>query len=209
MLDPLFVKVLKKPLDRAGTALAARGIRADALTWSGFAVGLLGAGAIAAELYLLGLVLILINRLADGLDGAVARATRPTDFGGYLDIVLDFIAYSAIAGGFALSTSAHTTAGVVLMVSFMGTASAFLAFAVIAAKRDLSTEMRGRKSFFYVGGIAEGSETIAFFVIVCLWPESFTLAAWVFIAMCWITVAQRIYQAKEVFGETTDLAANS
>ncbi len=209
MFDPLFVKVLKTPLDRAGHALAARGVDADTLTWLGFGAGVLGAVAIAAEVYLLGLVLILINRIADGLDGAVAHATRPTDFGGYLDIVLDFVAYSAIAAGFAVSTPEHAIAGVVLMVSFMGTASAFLAFAVIAAKRGLSTETRGRKSFFYVGGIAEGSETIAFFAIVCLWPEVFTLAAWIFIVMCWITVAQRVYQAKEVFGDTADTASDS
>lgn len=209
MFDPLFVKVLKTPLNHIGAVLAARGIQANTLTWAGFGVGLLGAMAIAAEFYLLGLALILINRLADGLDGAVARATHPTDFGGYLDIVLDFIVYSAIAAGFALSTPGHTTAGVVLMVSFMGTASAFLAFAVIATKRGLSTEVRGRKSFFYVGGVAEGSETIAFFAIVCLWPETFTIAAWIFIAMCWITVAQRIYQAKDVFGDTTESTSDS
>lgn len=201
MLDPLFVKAIKIPLDRAGIALAARGVSANTLTLGGFSVGLLGAVAIAYEFYLLGLALILLNRIGDGLDGAVARATRQTDFGGYLDIVLDFIAYSAIAGGFALSNPAHTTAGIVLMVSFMGTASAFLAFAVIAAKRGLSTEARGRKSFFYVGGIAEGSETIAYFIIVCVWPELFVVATWIFVAMCWLTVAQRILQANDVFGE--------
>lgn len=201
MLDPLFVKVLKNPLGRAGGMLATRGVSADVITWAGFALGALGAIAIASELYILGLCFILLNRIADGLDGAVARATRQTDFGGYLDIVLDFITYTAVAGGFALSNPDHTTAGVVLMVSFMGTASAFLAFAVIAAKRGLSTEARGRKSFFYVGGIAEGSETIAFFVIVCLWPEVFVTATWVFAIMCWLTVAQRIFQAYDVFGE--------
>jgi phosphatidylglycerophosphate synthase len=203
VFDPLFVKVLKKPLDRAGKALAGRKVSADTLTWCGFAVGLMGAVTIANELYLLGLILILLNRVADGLDGAVARATRQTDFGGYLDIVLDFIAYSAIAGGFALSDPSHTTAAVVLMVSFMGTASAFLAFAVIAAKRNLSTDIRGQKSFFYVGGIVEGSETIAYFVIVCIWPEFFVNATWIFIAMCWITVVQRVLQANGAFGETT------
>lgn len=203
MFDPLFVKALKVPLDHAGTALAGRGVSADTLTWGGFAVGLLGAAAIANEFYLLGLILILLNRVADGLDGAVARATRQTDFGGYLDIVLDFIAYSAIAGGFALSDPSHTTAAVVLMVSFMGTAAAFLAFAVIAAKRNLSTDIRGQKSFFYVGGIAEGSETIAYFVIACIWPEVFVTATWIFIAMCWTTIVQRILQANDAFGETT------
>lgn len=200
MLDPLFVKVLRTPLERAGAALAARGASADGLTWGGFFASLLAAGAIAGELYLLGLGLFALNRLADGLDGAVARATRQTDYGGYLDIVLDFISYSALAAGFALADSAHTVPAVVLMVSFMGTAAAFLAFAVIAAKRGISTDIRGPKSFFYVGGIAEGSETIAYFFIVCVWPEIFVIATWVFAAMCWITVAQRLIQARDAFG---------
>ena len=208
MFDPLFVKVIRKPLDRTGSALAARGVTADALTWSGFVIGILGAIAIAFELYGLGLCLILLNRFADGLDGAVARASRQTDFGGYLDIVLDFITYTAVAGGFALSHPDHTTAGVILMISFMGTASAFLAFAVIAAKRGLSTEARGRKSFFYVGGIAEGSETIAFFIIVCIWPDFFVMATWIFATMCWFTVAQRIFQAYDVFGESEERSSS-
>lgn len=205
MFDPLFVKVLKAPLNRVGVVLAARGIHSDTLTWGGFVLGLLGAIAVATELYLLGLTLILANRVADGLDGAVARATQQTDFGGYLDIVLDFIAYSAIAAGFALSNPHHTLAGVMLMLSFMGTSSAFLAFAVIAAKRSLNTESHGRKSIFYVGGVAEGSETIAFFTLVCIWPEHFSLATWIFIVMCWITVAQRICQANKAFRETAGL----
>ena len=208
MFDPIFVKILKAPLGRTGRALAARGIHPDTLTWGGFSVGLFGAMAIANELYLFGLACILINRIADGLDGAVARATQPTDFGSYLDIVLDFIAYSAIAAGFALSNPNHTFAGVMLMVSFMGTASAFLAFAIIAAKHNLNTETRGRKSIFYVGGIAEGSETIAFFAIVCVWPEHFSLATWIFIGMCWITVAQRIFQAKKIFRDSTELSTD-
>jgi len=125
--------------------------------------------------------------------------THPSDYGAYLDIVLDFIIYSAAAGGFALASPENTAAGVVLMISFMGTGAAFLAFAVIAAKRGIDTDARGTKSFFYVGGLTEGSETIFFFFIVCLWPHLFPFAAWVFAALCWVTIAQRVIQAKELF----------
>jgi phosphatidylglycerophosphate synthase len=199
MFDPLFVRLLKSPLDRGAEALAARGVAADTVTWVGFGLGLLGALAIAGGFIIVGMILLAANRLADGLDGALARATQPSDYGAYLDIVLDFIIYSAAAGGFALASPENATAGVVLMISFMGTGSAFLAFAVIAAKRGIDTDARGAKSFFYVGGLTEGSETIFFFFIVCLWPHLFPLAAWIFAALCWVTIAQRVIQARELF----------
>ncbi len=199
MFDPFFVRLLKDPLDRGAEALAARGVSADTVTWTGFGLGLLGALAIANGFIIVGMILLAANRLADGLDGALARATQPSDYGAYLDIVLDFMIYSAAAGGFALASPENTAAGVVLMISFMGTGSAFLAFAVIAAKRGLDTDARGAKSFFYVGGLTEGSETIFFFFIVCLWPHLFPFAAWIFVALCWVTIAQRVMQARELF----------
>ena len=199
MFDPFFVRLLKTPLDRAAAKLVGRGITANTLTWAGFGVGLLGALAVAGGFPLVGLLLLATNRLADALDGAVARATGATDFGAYLDIVLDFIIYSAAAGGFALASPENTPAAVVLMVSFAGTGAAFLAFATIAAKRGLDVDRRGEKSFFYVGGLTEGSETIAFFTVVCLWPHVFSFVAWIFAALCWITIAQRILRARSAF----------
>ncbi len=200
MFDPFFMRLLKQPLDRAGAALASRNVSANAVTWAGFAAGLLGAAAIAGGFYALAILILALNRLADGLDGAVARITRPTDFGAYLDIVLDFVVYTAVAGGFAIAGPENTTAAVVLMVSFMGTASAFLGFAIVAAKRGLESAAAPHKSFFYVGGLTEGSETIIFLLMVLLWPHMFPVMAWIFSILCWITVAQRIRAARAQFG---------
>jgi phosphatidylglycerophosphate synthase len=199
MFDPFFVRLLKEPLTRGAAALAGRGLSANQITWAGFAAGLLGAAAIGGGLYWLAVPLLALNRLADGLDGAVARLSEPTDFGAYLDIVLDFIVYTAVAGAFAIANPENVTPAVVLVASFMGTGASFLAFAVIAAQRGLVTDERGKKSFFYIGGLTEGSETIAFFAIVLFWPHVFPFAAWVFALMCWITIAQRILSAKATF----------
>ena len=199
MFDPVFVRLLKAPLARGAEALAARGLEANHVTWAGFALGLLGAGAIAGGFYWLAVPLLALNRVADGLDGALARLTAPTDFGAYLDIVLDFIVYTAVAGSFAIADPQNVTPAIVLVTSFMGTGASFLAFAVIAAQRGLVTDERGQKSFFYVGGLTEGSETILFFAIVLFWPHIFPAAAWVFAVMCWITIAQRAMSAKATF----------
>ena len=200
MFDPLMVRLIGPPINWAGRNLAQRGISANSVTVGGFLIGLGALPALAFNAPTLALVLVLLNRVADGLDGAIARATEKTDFGAYLDIVLDFIFYAAIALGFAFLDHDNAIVVAVLVTSFIGTGASFLAFAVIAAKRGLDTQARGNKSFFYSGGLAEGTETIVFCVLVCAQPDWFIPAATIFIAMCWITVAMRINQARVAFG---------
>jgi phosphatidylglycerophosphate synthase len=199
MLDGVVRPLIDPPLDRAAAWLTGQGISADSLTWTGFAIGLLAVPAIAFERYSAALVLILLNRLFDGVDGAVARRTSPTDRGAYLDIVCDFIFYSAVVFGFALARETNATAAAFLIVSFVGTGSSFLAFAAIAAKRSLVTTARGAKSIYYLGGLTEGTETIIAFAVFCLAPERFPVSAFVFGVLCWITTASRIATAIATF----------
>jgi phosphatidylglycerophosphate synthase len=146
-----------------------------------------------------GLALILLNRLLDGLDGAVARATRLSDFGGYLDIVSDFVFYVSIPLGFALAVPANQIPALLLLASFTLTGISFLAFATLAAKRGVETDAHGRKSFFYDTGLAEGAETIAAFVLMALFPASFPAIALVYASLCLVTVAQRSVAARHLF----------
>jgi phosphatidylglycerophosphate synthase len=141
-----------------------------------------------------GLALLLLNRLADGLDGAVARrGAGLTDRGGFLDIVLDFVLYSGIVFAFALADPARNALPAAFLIfSFVGTGASFLAFAVMAAKRGIATEARGRKSLYYLGGLTEGAETIACLALFCLVPAAFPALAWGFGALCWLTTAVRV-----------------
>lgn len=207
MLDPFMVRLIGPPINSAGRFLANRGIAANTVTVTGFALGLGALPALAFGFESIALFLIMANRLADGLDGAVARATEQTDFGAYLDIVLDFIFYAAVVVGFALYDTNNALVAALLIASFIGTGASFLAFAIIAAKRGLDTEARGKKSFFYSGSLAEGTETIIFLVVVCLKPDWFIPAAIIFTGMCWISVAMRINQARVIFGSPRDSEA--
>jgi phosphatidylglycerophosphate synthase len=118
---------------RAARGLVRIGVGANAISVTGFAIGMAAAGAIAFQQYLAGLALLLISRLCDGLDGAVARATQPTDRGGFLDITLDFLFYAAIPLGFAVADpAANALPAAVLLAAFIGTGSSFLAFAAVA-----------------------------------------------------------------------------
>jgi len=199
MLDHIVRPYIDPPLNRAGRILAYAGVSANTVTLGGFAVGLAAMPAIGTGHYLIGLALLLVNRLSDGLDGAVARVRGPTDLGGYLDIVCDFILYSGWAFAFALADPAHAIPAAFLMLSFMGTGSSFLAYAIFAAKRGISTEIRGSKSLYYLGGLTEGTETIMVFVLFCLAPQYFVIMAYAFAAACWVTTASRILAAAKSF----------
>lgn len=199
MLDAKLRPLIDPPLNAAGRRLAGAGVSANMLTFTGLALGLAGAAAIAFGHIGWGLALIIANRLADGLDGAVARANGPSDLGGYFDIVADFAFYVSVPVGFGILAPANAIPALVLTASFVLTGVSFLAFAVIASKRGAQTEAHGRKSFFYSTGLAEGAETIAVFVAMCLAPGWFAAIAYGYAALCVLTVVQRSAMAAATF----------
>ncbi len=201
MMDGWARRRLDPPLDSLGERLAKAGISANAVTIIACIIGLAAAAAIAAGLFWLGLALLLVSRLGDGLDGAVAKVNGGTDLGGYLDIVLDFLFYGAIPVGFVLADpSANAIAGAVLVFSFYVNGSSFLAYAIMAERRKLATDARGAKSLFFTTGLAEASETIAVFVAFCLFPDWFPLLAYAFAAFTFYTALSRMVLAWRTFG---------
>ena len=200
MLDGAARRLIGPRIERLGAALATHNFTADAVTYAGFAIGLLAAGAIAAEFYAIGLALILASRLCDGLDGAVARHSTQTDRGGFLDIVLDFAFYGAIPIAFVLANpEANAVAGAVLILSFYVNGATFLAYSLMAERRGLIGEARGPKSLYFTTGLAEATETIAVFCLFCLFPHAFAPIAYVFAAACFVTAAARIVLAIKLF----------
>ena len=201
MFDAALRPWIDRCLDPVGRGLARIGVSPNAVSWFGFGLGIAAAMAAALGAPVTAALLILANRLCDGLDGAVARASGSTDLGAYLDITLDFIFYSAVPFGLALADPGHALAAAFLIFSFVGTGSSFLAYAIIAQKRGISTEARGKKGFFYLGGLTEGGETIIFLVIVVLFPQVFVPLGWVFGLLCWITTSTRVWSAIMQFSD--------
>lgn len=199
MFDARIRPWIDPPLNRAGRSLADAGITADAVTITGFLIGMAAALAIALGRIELGLGLFLIGRLADGLDGAVARATRKTDRGGFLDIVLDFLLYGAIPLAFAIhNPGQNALPAAVLLMSFFANGTAFLAFAIMAERRKIETEAQGQKSLFYMAGLAEGFETVVALAAMCLFPGWFAEIAYAFAALCFASAFGRILIAWRV-----------
>jgi len=205
MLDTKIRRLIDPPLDCAGAFLARHNIAPNIITGIGMAFACACFAALSFGFYTLALLLMITSRICDGLDGAAARHSKngATDLGGFYDIVADMIFYAGFVFFFALGRPEDALLAGFLIFSFMGTSSSFLAFAIIAAKRDHIKESvpqeTGQKSFFYLGGLTEGSETIIAFILICCLPDYFKLIALIFAALCWLTTAGRIMQARDSF----------
>lgn len=200
MLDTAARRLIDPPLNRLGRMLARRGATADGVTLAGLGLGLFSAALIALGAPGWALWPLLASRLADGLDGAVARATRRTDWGGYLDIAADFAFYGAVPLAFVLADpAANGAAGAFLLAAFYFNGTTFLGYAILAEKRAMQTSAQGIKSLYFSNGLLEGTETIGFFVALCLWPDWFAPLAWVFGALCYLSGSLRLIGARAAF----------
>lgn len=199
MIDARLQPLIRKSLMPLARALARAGISADHVSLTGFAIGALAVPAISFGAFTLALTLIALNRAMDGLDGTLARLTGPTDRGAFLDIALDFVFYALIPLGFALHSQNNALPAAMLIASFIGTGSSFLAFATVAAKRGETAAAFPQKGIYYLGGLTEGAETIAVFAAFCLWPGSFPALAFLFAAACALSTLLRWRQGWDQF----------
>lgn len=205
MLDRHAMKLMKPVIDWTAQEIKKQGYSANQVTFTGFGLGVFAALCIALGFYTFAIVPMLASRALDGLDGAVARAGVATDRGAFLDIGLDFLFYGAIPLAFGVANpDSNALAAATLLAAFVGTGSSFLAYAVIAEKRRLKSTEYPTKSFYYLGGLAEGTETIACFLAMCLWPQHFASLAYFYAVLCLITTITRLLAGWQTFTEPKD-----
>ena len=201
MFDRYALDLLKSPVTAIARLLHQRGVSPNAVSFAGFLVGAAAAALIVFGHTAAAIPLILISRALDGIDGALARLSAATDRGAFLDIALDFIFYALIPLAFALADPpANALAGAILLAAFVGTGSSFLAYAVVAEKRGLKSTAYPSKSIYYLGGLTEGTETIACFIAMCLWPQHFSAIALGYAALCAVTTVTRMVAGWKTFG---------
>ena len=199
MLDNEINKILKPSLEKIAFILIKRGISANSITFLGFLIGILSFIFLINGDYYVSLFFFLLNRLFDGLDGQVARNSNVSDLGGFYDITCDFIIYSLLPIGFILNDIQNAISFSFLLSSFIGTSSTFLAVAWIVEKNKSLLKKKYEKSFFYSRGIAEGFETIIFFILIFVFPNYAYFFAWAFGILCWATVFIRIIYVRQLF----------
>ena len=192
MFDRQIQKYIQKPLQYIAK-LFLKFISPNHMTLIGFSFGVLMCFFIIIDQYLIAMIFLFLNRLSDGLDGAMARLQIPTPLGGYLDIVLDFLIYGGFVLSFGITEQNNTFLSMILLFCYIGTGSTFLAKAAILpslTNQNLNEEIP--KSFHYAVGLVEGTETIIFMFLCLLFPGLFIYLASIFILLCLITIVFRI-----------------
>jgi phosphatidylglycerophosphate synthase len=205
MLDRFTTRLIRPAVQALARPLLRLGISANHITWVGFILGVLAATSVAAQAWMVGLALLLCSRLCDALDGAVARTSEgSTAVGGFLDIALDFVFYALMVLAFALADPPRNALpAAVLLAAFVGTGSSFLAFAALAAQRGLHNPQYPDKSFYFLGGLTEATETLALLCAMCVWPDYFAPLAYGFAALCCITWVGRIASGVRLLADTS------
>ena len=192
MFDRQINKILKPTLDVFAKKLSQYKIQANMVTFAGFFFGLCCFYFIVDEMFIHASIFLFLNRFCDGLDGALARLIGPTDIGAFYDIVLDFLFYSLFPISFIFLDIENAYSICFLLLSFVATQTTFLASAWIVEKNKFLISENQKKSFFYIGGITEGFETIICFIMMILFYNYINYIAYIFGTLCWITFITRV-----------------
>lgn len=192
--------VLRQQKDRllmplAGQAFTA--IHPNVVSLAALVVGLLAVLAVIQQAFLVGLVLWICNRILDGLDGVVARAhQKQSDFGGFLDLFLDFIIYLAVPIAFvvALPTQANFWGVIALLTSYVLNSISWTTLSALLEKRRLHTTNR-QTSIEMPTGLIEGAETIVFYIAFYLFTSYLAPLFWLMAVLVVITAGQRLVWA--------------
>lgn len=190
MLDQRARALYAPAIGRVAAGAAGAGLSAGAVTAAGLAVGIGACVAAALGAWGIALGLWLANRTLDGLDGAIARRTRPSDLGGMLDFLADFVVYAGFVVAVAIAVPDARLAATALLAAYLLNNVALLSFASLIERRGLP--LGDERSLRLTSGLTEGTETILAYATICLLPTHAATIAWIFAAMVMITVGQRI-----------------
>ncbi|HEV8043800.1 MAG TPA: CDP-alcohol phosphatidyltransferase family protein [Rubrobacter sp.] len=180
--------------------LAKGGVTGNVLTVSGLCVGALCLVAVALGLNLLALVLWLLNRLLDGLDGEVARLrSESSEFGTFVDIMADFLVYGGFLVALAVQHQDARLALVALFFAYYLNGTAFLALSGILER--LKRERQTDRGLHFRRSLTEGFETIVAGALFLLLPEHVSTIAWIFAGMVLFSAAQRLHDGWRILNQ--------
>ena len=135
----------------------------------------------------------------DGLDGLMARLhEKQSDFGGYVDILTDYVIYAALPIGLVAGAASneHYLALAFLLASFYVNSASWMYLSAILEKRAAHSP-ETQTTIVMPAGIIGGFETIIAYGIFLLFPMNITLLFSIFAALVFITTIQRLVWAKQ------------
>lgn len=191
-----------KPLYRLpARALAGKGVTGNALTAAGLGAGALCLVAIAFGLNFLALILWLLNRLLDGIDGEVARLRgESSELGAFVDIVADFFVYGGFLVALTIQHPDSRLALVVLFFAYYLNGTVFLALSGVLER--LNRERLTERGLHFRRSLTEGFETIVAGVLFLVLPGHVSAIAWIFAAMVFVSSAQRLWDGWRMLGRS-------
>ncbi len=198
MLDKKFNNFLKPILIRIAKKLIEYKFLPNQITFLGLILGFLSFIFLSFGLIYVALVFFIFNRILDGVDGTMARLTKPTDLGGLYDIISDFFIYALLPFGFILFDEKNFLSMSFLLTSFIWTCSTFLTTAWIYEKKKLQNQNNSKKSFYYSVGIIEGTETIFLFILMFIFNDIANYIAWSFAVLCFTTACVRVIEVRKI-----------
>jgi len=189
--------------------VARLGVSPNQITVATFVLTLVAATLIGLERPLEGLLVWLVSRIGDGLDGVVARETGQTSaFGGYLDITLDMAAYAAMIVGFAVAHPALWLAWIGILMGYVVVITTTLALSDAATRSGRRVSLTNR-TFQFTPGLTEGGETSVMYALWVLFPDHLPWLVWVWIAALAVTVVQRTSQAWRLLDRVDETSSAS
>ena len=198
MIDKKINNYLTPYLFYVAKILCKFNISANSITLIGFISGFCCFFFIIKSNFILAFLFLFLNRLFDGLDGAIARLVGETDLGAFYDIISDFIFYCLFPIAFIFINIDNSYSICFLLLSFVATQSTFLASAWLLEKNKIFISKKNAKSFFYIGGITEGFETIICFSLMLLFNNFIDLISYCFGTLCWITFIFRVFYIRKI-----------
>lgn len=201
MINEQFRKVTDPIYARAADALAWRSVRTSWIVLIAFALTILAVPAIVTQHYIAGLVCIALGRSVDGLGSAVKRQTRATDLGDFLDISLEYIYCATIPFAFALADPSRALAACFFIFAFTVSAATFLSYSRFATKRNIAVKVDGVRGVSHLARLTDGAEAFIAFAIACVHPEWFSIVAYVFGIICFVSAGIRYAAAFREFPE--------
>ncbi len=195
MIDEPFRQWMARRWSAPAGMLHRAGVTANQISVAAAVLGLAAALLVAVQLPWAGVALWLVSRVLDGYDGMVARLSgTSTLFGGYLDITLDMLAYSAMAIAFAIAMPTDRVLWMLVLLGYVMAITTTLALSSLAEKAD--RQLGGNRSIQFTRGLAEGGETTIVYVVIALAPSVSRYVLVVWIAMLAISAVQRTRMAR-------------
>lgn len=195
MIDNPFRDRLAKRAAPFVKLLSALGLTPNQISCIGLILGLTAAYLVASGYFIAAIVVWWASRFLDGLDGIYARATNQTsDFGAFLDIQLDMLAYSAMIAAFYWQFPNLAWQWLLIMLGYVLCISGALGLGSFENKQGLKdTSGRGLR---LAVGLAEGGETGLAYTVFLLFPSYLAVTTWGWITILAVTILARLILAR-------------